>query len=70
LCKPWAAIQAGSPPGWEQGEPLKYLVIRASELDPEEPATVRYPDEVSLLGKKVGEIDDVLHPERLANPSS
>src|SRR5260370_25210937 len=57
----WAAIQAGTPPGWEEGEALEYLVIRAFELDPDEPATVRYPYEVSLFGEKVEEIDGAIH---------
>src|SRR5947209_1811636 len=26
LCKLWAAIQKGNPPGWEGGEALEYLV--------------------------------------------
>jgi hypothetical protein len=57
----WAAIQAGNPPGWGEGEALEYLVIRAFELDPDEPATVRYPYEVSLFGEKVEEIDGAVH---------
>lgn len=57
----WAAIQAGEPPGWEGGEALEYLVIRAFELDPGEPATVRYPYEASLFGEKVEEIDGAVH---------
>lgn len=57
----WQAIKAGDPPGWEKGEALEYLVIRAFELDPEEPATVRYPYEVSLFDEKVEEIDGAVH---------
>jgi hypothetical protein len=57
----WAAIQAGTPPGWEGGEALEYLVIRAFEIDPTEPATVRYPYEVSLFQEKVEEIDGAVH---------
>jgi hypothetical protein len=57
----WKAIQAGKPPGWEGGEALEYLVIRAFEIDPLEPATVRYPYEVSLFGEKVEEIDGAVH---------
>jgi hypothetical protein len=57
----WKAIQAGKPPGWEGGEALEYLVIRAFEIDPVEPATVRYPYEVSLFGEKVEEIDGAVH---------
>jgi hypothetical protein len=57
----WAAIQAGTPPGWEGGEALEYLVIRAFEIDPDEPAAVRYPYEVSLFGEKVEEIDGAVH---------
>lgn len=57
----WAAIQAGSTSGWEGGEALEYLVIRAFEIDPGEPATVRYPYEVSLFGEKVEEIDGAVH---------
>ena len=57
----WAAIQAGIPPGWEGGEALEYLVIRAFEIDPVEPATVRYPYEVSLFEEKVEEIDGAVH---------
>jgi hypothetical protein len=30
----WTAIQVGTPPGWEGGEALEYLVIRAFEIDP------------------------------------
>lgn len=61
LRKLWKAIQAGTPPGWEEGEALEYLLIRAFELDPDEPATVRYPYEVSLFGEKVEEIDGAVH---------
>ena len=57
----WNAIKAGATPGWEKGEALEYLVIRAFELDPGEPATVRYPYEVSLFGEKVEEIDGAIH---------
>jgi hypothetical protein len=57
----WAAIRAGTIPGWEAGEALEYLVIRAFELDPDEPATVRYPYEVSLFGERVEEIDGAVH---------
>jgi hypothetical protein len=57
----WASIQAGSTPGWEGGEALEYLVLRAFELDKTEPAVVRYPFEVSLFGEKVEEIDGVVH---------
>jgi hypothetical protein len=57
----WAAIRAGSTPGWEGGEALEYLVIRAFEIDPDEPAAVRYPYEVSLFGEKVEEIDGAVH---------
>ncbi len=57
----WKAIQAGATPGWESGEALEYLVIRAFELDPIEKATVRYPYEVFLFGAKVEEIDGAVH---------
>src|SRR5271166_5782608 len=57
----WAELQSGTPLGWEAGEALEYLVIRAFELDPEEPATVRYPYEVSLFSEKVEEIDGAVH---------
>ena len=57
----WAAIEAGTSPGWESGEALEYLVIRAFEIDPDEPATVRYPYEVSLFDEKVEEIDGAVH---------
>lgn len=57
----WKAIQTGAPPGWEGGEALEYLVIRAFEIDPLEPATVRYPYEVSLFDEKVEEIDGAIH---------
>jgi hypothetical protein len=57
----WAELQSGTPLGWEAGEALEYLVIRVFELDPEEPATVRYPYEVSLFGEKVEEIDGAVH---------
>jgi hypothetical protein len=57
----WAAIKTGNPPGWEMGEALEYLVIRAFELDPDEPVSVRYPYEVSLFGEKVEEIDGAVH---------
>ena len=57
----WAAIQVGDTPGWNEGEALEYLVIRAFELDPEEPATVRYPYTVSLFGEDVEEIDGAVH---------
>lgn len=57
----WAAIQACSTPGWDSGTALEYLVIRAFEIDPHEPATVRYPYEVSLFDDKVEEIDGAIH---------
>src|SRR6266851_6091072 len=57
----WSAIHAGNPAGWDGGEALEYLVIRAFEIDPFEPATVRYPYEVSLFGEKVEEIDGAVH---------
>jgi hypothetical protein len=57
----WTAIQAGTPPGWDGGEALEYLVIRAFEIDPVERATVRYPYEVSLFDEKVEEIDGAVH---------
>ena len=43
---------------WEAGEAIEYLVMPfLIQLDPEEPATVRYPYEVSLYGEEVEEID-------------
>ena len=57
----WAQLQSGTPLGWEAGESIQYLVIRAFQLDPEEPATVRYPYEVSLFSEKVEEIDGAVH---------
>jgi hypothetical protein len=57
----WAALQSGTSTGWGEGEALEYLVIRAFELDPTEPAKVRYPYEVSLFGEKVEEIDGAVH---------
>jgi len=57
----WAGIQAGTPPEWDGGEALEYLVIRAFETDPFEAVTVRYPYEVSLFGEKVEEIDGAVH---------
>ncbi len=57
----WRAIQDGTPPEWDSGKALEYMVIRAFELDPDEPATVRYPYEVSLFGEKVEEIDGAVH---------
>jgi hypothetical protein len=57
----WAIIRDGTPPGWVEGEALEYLIIRAFELDPEEPATVRYPYEVSLFDETVEEIDGAVH---------
>jgi hypothetical protein len=57
----WAAIQIETPSGWEGGEALEYLVIRAFEIDASEPVMVRYPYEVSLFGEKVEEIDGAIH---------
>jgi hypothetical protein len=57
----WAAIQEGKTPGWQEGEALEYLVIRAFELDPDEPAIVRYPYVVRLFGEEVEEIDGAVH---------
>jgi hypothetical protein len=57
----WTAIQAGEPTGWDEGDALEYLVIRAFELDPDEPATVRYPYEVRLFGVNVEQIDGAVH---------
>ena len=62
----WTAIQAGAPPEWAGGEALEYLVIRAFEIDPLEPATVRYPYEVSLFNEKVEEIDGAVHVHGLS----
>jgi hypothetical protein len=58
----WREIRSGSPRGWEAGEAFEHMVLRAFELDPDEPATVRYPYEVPLFGvKKVEEIDGAIH---------
>jgi hypothetical protein len=57
----WTAIQAGAPTEWEGGEALEYLVIRAFETDPDEPAIVRYPYEVSLFDETVEEVDGAIH---------
>ena len=57
----WSKIRSEVPRGWERGEALEYLVIRAFELDPDERATVRYPYVVSLFGEKVEEIDGAVH---------
>lgn len=57
----WSEIKTGTPTGWEAGEAFEYLVIRAFELDPDEPATVRYPYEVSLFDETVEEIDGAVH---------
>jgi hypothetical protein len=57
----WAAIKAGNAAGWEPGEALEYLVLRAFELDASEPVAVRYPYEVSLFGEIVEEIDGAVH---------
>jgi hypothetical protein len=57
----WAEIRAGTASGWERGDALEYLVIRAFEIDPVEPANVRYPYEVSLFGETVEEIDGAVH---------
>lgn len=57
----WEGIKAGNTPDWDGGEALEYLVVRAFELDPDEPVTVRYPYEVSLFGEKVEEIDGAVH---------
>lgn len=57
----WAAIRLGNPPGWDAGEALEYLVIRAFELDPDEPALVRYPYRVLLFEEIVEEIDGAVH---------
>src|SRR5262245_45327571 len=61
----WAAVRAGKTPGWEAGEALEYLVLRAFELDASRPI-VRYPYEVSLFGEKVEEIDGAVHLPGLA----
>ncbi|MBY0232582.1 MAG: hypothetical protein K2W96_25155 [Gemmataceae bacterium] len=57
----WGEIRSGKPVGWEEGEALEYLVIRAFELDPDEMAALRYPYEVELFGQKVEEIDGAVH---------
>ena len=62
----WAAIRAGDTPGWDAGKALEYLLIRAFEIDPDEPATVRYPYEVHLFGEKVEEIDGAIHLQGLS----
>lgn len=56
----WAAVKAGRSPGWEEGEALEYLVLRAFELDRSKPI-VRYPYDVPLFGEKVEEIDGAVH---------
>jgi hypothetical protein len=57
----WASIQAGTVSGWEKGEAFEYLVLRAFEIDPEEPAVVRYPFNVPLFEENVEEIDGAIH---------
>jgi hypothetical protein len=57
----WAQVREGNTPEWAGGEALEYLVLRAFELDPVEPAVVRYPYEVKLFGKIVEEIDGAVH---------
>ncbi len=57
----WAAIRAGDTAGWESGKAFEHLVIRAFELDPDEPAAVRYPYDVHLFDEKVEEIDGAVH---------
>jgi hypothetical protein len=57
----WNVIKSGPAPGWEEGEAFEYLVLRAFELDKQEPASVRYPYEVSLFDEKVEEIDGAVH---------
>jgi hypothetical protein len=57
----WKALQQGAVPGWDSGKALEYLVIRAFEIDPLEPALVRYPYRVSLFGEDVEEIDGAVH---------
>jgi hypothetical protein len=57
----WAAIQANDTPGWDGGEALEDLAIRAFEIDPQEPAMVRYPYDVPLFGATVEEIDGAIH---------
>lgn len=58
----WEEIKSGEAPGWRPGDALQYLVIRSFELDPDEPAAVRYPYEVPLFGeKKAEEIDGSIH---------
>jgi hypothetical protein len=57
----WAAIQSNITPEWGAGEALEYLVIRAFEIDPDEPANVNYPYEVTVFGEKVEEVDGAVH---------
>lgn len=57
----WAAIQAGTVTGWDKGEAFEYLVLRAFEIDPEEPVVVRYPYNVPLFEENVEEIDGAIH---------
>jgi hypothetical protein len=57
----WANIKAGTTTGWDAGEALEYLVLRAFELDRSEHVLVRYPYEVSLFGEIVEEIDGAVH---------
>jgi hypothetical protein len=58
----WEEIKSGTPQGWQGGDALQYLVIRAFELDPDERAAVRYPYGVPLFGEtKVEEIDGAVH---------
>lgn len=61
----WSDVQRRNPPGWEGGEALEYLVLRAFELDKSGPL-VRYPYEVSLFREKVEEIDGAVHLPGLA----
>lgn len=57
----WSEILDEWTVDWEPGKALEYLVLRAFELDPDEPALVRYPYEVSLFDEKVEQIDGAVH---------
>jgi hypothetical protein len=58
----WRQIKAGTPPGWEHGKALEYLVVRAFEL---EGAAVVYPYEVRDGRLLIEQIDGVVYADQL-----
>ncbi|MGB0383394.1 MAG: restriction endonuclease [Ardenticatenaceae bacterium] len=59
----WKSIESGNIPGWQPGEALEYLVLRAFQL---EGATVRWPYYVTFNEEQIEQIDGAVYSDGLS----